>query len=103
MSSHNRTQRPGPCRPRGRRRPSGVLERVVEPLRAFTGAAGAALVGRLVVARALPGPGGEVAIAREDRHVDADLGEDVLRGARLDAVERAQELNRRPERVQLLL
>jgi hypothetical protein len=54
---------------------------------AFAGAAGAAFAGRLVVAGALAGPGGEVAVTRENRHIDADLGDDHLGGARLDPVE----------------
>ena len=40
---------------------------------------------------------------REHRHVGADLGEDVLRGAGLDPGERAQQLNMRLERAQYLL
>jgi hypothetical protein len=39
----------------------GFFEREVQPLGAVAGLAGAALAGRLVVARALPGPGREVA------------------------------------------
>ena len=37
------------------------------------------------------------------RHVGADLGEDRLRAAALDADHRAQQLNRRRERAQLFL
>ena len=40
---------------------------------------------------------------REDRHVGADLGDDVLRGAGLDPAQRAQQLNGGLERAQLLL
>jgi len=40
---------------------------------------------------------------REDRHVGADLGDDVLRGAGLDPAERAQQLNGGLERAQLFL
>jgi len=71
----------------------GVLERVVEPFGSLAAATGAALARRLVVARALACPRGEVAGGREHRHVGADLGEDVLRGAGLDPAERAQHVN----------
>ncbi len=40
---------------------------------------------------------------REDRHVGADLGDDHLGGARLDARDRAQELNGWGERGKLRL
>ena len=39
----------------------------------------------------------------EDRHVDADLGEDVLGGTGLDPIDRTQELKGGRERAQLLL
>jgi hypothetical protein len=45
----------------------------------------------------------EVPGGREHRHVGADLGEDVLRAARLDPGQRAQHLNLRLKRAQLLL
>src|SRR5262245_51968469 len=79
-----------------------LLERVVEPLAAFASAAGATLAGRLVVAGALPGPRRQVARRRQDAHIDADLGDDVLGRALFDAGARAQELNRRSERGELL-
>src|SRR5438552_18967232 len=85
------------------RRHRRVLERLVEPLRALARLAGLALARRLIVARALPGPGRQVAGGGEHRHVGADLGEDVLRGAGLDPVDGAQQLNRWSERAQLLL
>jgi hypothetical protein len=70
---------------------------------AFAGAAGAAFAGRLVVAGALAGPGGEVPGCGEHAQVGADLGDQQLGCALLDARDRAQQLNRRPERADLLL
>jgi hypothetical protein len=40
---------------------------------------------------------------REDAHVDTDLGDQQLGGALLDAGDRGQQLNRRPERADLRL
>ena len=53
----------------------------LEPLRVLPGG----VAGRLVVAAALPGPRGQLLGGREDRHVDADLGDDRLGGAPLNA------------------
>ena len=39
----------------------------------------------------------------EDRHIDADFGKDVLRGAGLDPAQRAQQVNRWLKRAQLFL
>src|SRR3954471_12119037 len=50
-----------------------------------------------------PGPGREVPRGRELGHVGADLGEDALRAAALDAGHRAQQFNRRRERADLFL
>src|SRR5215207_8164605 len=44
-----------------------------------------------------------MACCREARHVGADLADDALRAAVLDAGDRAQQLNRRVERADLLL
>src|SRR5215211_5766023 len=44
-----------------------------------------------------------MACCREARHVGADLADDALRAAVLDARDRAQQLNRRVERADLLL
>src|SRR5262249_20536355 len=85
------------------RRQRGLFERPVEPFRALAGAAGAAASGRLVVARALAGEGGEVLRAREDAHVGADLGDQALGAAALDAGDRAEQLNGGRERADLLL
>jgi len=80
------------------------LERFVEPLGALARAAGSLLAGRLVVARALPGPRREALVGREDRHVGPDLGEDVLRGAFSDARDRDQQRDgAHAERDKLLL
>src|SRR4051795_11513577 len=79
------------------------FEREVQPLGPVAGLARAALAGRLVVARALAGPGRQVARGREPRHVGADLGDDALGTAALDADHGAQQLNRRIERADLLL
>jgi hypothetical protein len=51
----------------------------------------------------LAGPRGQVPGGREDTHVDADLGDDHLGGAGLDAWDRAQKLNRWGERGELRL
>ena len=76
----------GSCRWCGSRT-GGVLERVVEALGSPCVRPDRRLPEDLVVAEALPRPGGEVAGGGEVRHVDADLGEDVLRGAGLDPVD----------------
>src|SRR3954469_8339359 len=74
-----------------------------QPLGPVAGLARAALAGRLVVAGAAAGPGREVPRGRELGHVGADLGEDALRAAALDAGHRAQQFNRRRERADLFL
>src|SRR3954464_7518475 len=81
----------------------GLLEREVQPLRAVAGLAGAAFAGRLIVGGAAPGPRREVPRGRELRHVGADLADDALRAAALDAGHRAHQLNRRRERADLFL
>src|SRR6266508_5089056 len=81
----------------------GLGERGVEPFGAVAGLAGAAFAGGAVVAGALAGPAGEVALAWELAHVGADLGQDRLGGTPLDAGERAEQLNRFGERGELLL
>src|SRR5512132_3121823 len=73
----------------------------VEPLGAVTGCARAAFAGGAVVAGVLAGPAGEVARGGETVHVDADLGDDHLGGAPLDAGDRAEQLNRGGERGEL--
>lgn len=80
----------------------GFVERPVEPLGGFAGRAGAAFAGGLVVAGAHPGPAGEVLVGREDRHADADLGDDHLGGTLLNAGDRAQEFNGLLERGDVL-
>src|SRR3954464_4177546 len=80
----------------------GLLEREVQPLRAVAGLAGAAFAGRLIVGGAAPGPRREVPRGRELRHVGADLADDALGAAALDAGHRAHQLNRRRERADLL-
>jgi len=47
-------------------------------------------------------PGGQMPRRREDAHVGADLGHDHLGGAPLHAGDRAEQLNRRRERADLL-
>ena len=79
-----------------------ALVREVQPLRAVAGLARATLAGRLVVAGALAAQG-QVPRRRESGHVGADLGEDALGAASLDADDRAQQLNRRRERADLVL
>ena len=54
-------------------------------------ASGAVLAGGLVVARAQPGPRGEMPGGREAGHVDTDLGDDDLSGALLDARDRREQ------------
>jgi len=85
-----------------RRGQGGFLERDPEPLGAFAGPSGAALAGRLVVAGAASGPGGEVPGGREDAHVDADLSDHDFRGSAGDAGHGARELDAGRERAQLL-
>jgi hypothetical protein len=81
----------------------GLFEREVQPLGAVAGLARAPLAGRLIVAGTLAGPGRQMACGGKARHVGADLGQDALRAAGLDADDAAQQLNRRGERAQLLL
>ena len=50
----------------------------------------------------IPGPAGELFVGREHAHVDADLGDDHLGGAPLNAGDRAQEFNGLLERGDLL-
>src|SRR3954452_7565400 len=70
--------------------PSALDQRGLEPRRALAQPGGASLAGALVVARAEPGPGDQVAGGREAAHVDADLGDDDLRGQVTKAGDRAQ-------------
>ncbi len=86
-----------------RRGLGGFGECTVEPFGALACAARFAFAAGLVVAGALAGPGGEVVLGGEPAHVGADLGDHDLSGARLDAGDRAQELNGRRERAQLFL
>src|SRR5215204_7681894 len=81
----------------------GLLEREVQPLGPVAGLARAALAGRLVVAGAPAGPRCQMPRGRKARHVGADLTDDALRAAALDAGHRAHQLNRRRERADLLL
>src|SRR2546427_374859 len=64
---------------------------------------GAAFAGGAVVAGALAGPAGEVAIGGEAAHVGADLGDHRFGGASLHAGDRAEQLNRGGERGELRL
>src|SRR6266540_4404356 len=73
-------------------------QRGVEPLGAVPGFAGAAFAGRAIIAWALAGPAGEVPLGGEAAHVGADLRDDHLGCALLDAGDRAEQLNRRGER-----
>lgn len=50
----------------------------------------------------MPGPGRQLLVGREHRHVDSDLGDDALGVAPLNARDRAQQLNGRLERGDLL-
>src|SRR6266508_5391100 len=59
-------------------RSGGLDERRPDPLRALAGLPGAMLAGRLVVARAHPGPGSQASRGAEPRHVHADLSDDGL-------------------------
>ena len=58
---------------------------------------------RLVVAGALPGPGGEVGAGGEDAHVDAELGDQHLGGRAADAGDRLQQVTLAGERGDHLL
>ena len=57
----------------------------------------------IALSGALAGEGGEVLGAREDAHVGADLGDDAFGAAPLNAGDRAEQLNGRGERADLLL
>jgi hypothetical protein len=70
---------------------------------ALAGAPGAAFASRFVVAGAEASPGGEVTGGGEDAHVGAGLGDDHFGGAPLHTGDRAEQLNRRRERADLLL
>ena len=80
----------------------GLGERDREPPGSFARAAGAAFAGRLVVCRGRGPPRRQMPRRREDAHVGADLGHDHLGGAPLHAGDRAEQLNRRRERADLL-
>jgi hypothetical protein len=69
------------------------VEGCAQPGVAVAGLAGAASVAGLVGARADRGPGDEVLAASEDAHVEAALGDQHLRGARLDAGDGAEQLD----------
>src|SRR3954466_7701776 len=81
--------------------PSALDQRGLEPRRPFAQAGGAALAGALVVAGAEPSPGDQVAGGREAAHVDADLGDDDLRGQVTEAGDRAQQPDRLTKRVEI--
>ena len=82
----------------------GALDqRLTEPLGALARLARAALARGLVVARAHAGPGREVLGRREGGHVAAGLGDYHFGRAAPDTRDRAEQLNRRRERAQLLL
>jgi len=80
--------------------PGALDQRRLEPGCSVAQAVGAALAGALVVARAQPGPGDQVACGGEPAHVGADLGDDDLGGQVTDAGDGAQQLDRLAERVQ---
>src|SRR3954462_5909952 len=81
--------------------PGALHQRGLEPRRALAQPGGAALAGALVVAGTEPGPGDQVAGGREAAHVDADLGDDDLRGQVTDAGDGAQQPDRLTERVEI--
>src|SRR3954471_12729152 len=65
--------------------PGALGEDVEQPDIAVGGLARAAFAAGDVVARAYPGPGGQVGSGREAGHVGADLGEDALGGPLADS------------------
>src|SRR3954467_795434 len=81
--------------------PGALHQRGLEPRRPFAQPGGASLAGALVVARAEPGPGDQVAGGREAAHVGADLGDDDLRGQVTEAGDGAQQPDRLTERVEI--
>src|SRR3954466_10464516 len=81
--------------------PGALHQRGLEPRRALAQPGGAALAGALVIAGAEPGPGDQVARGREAAHVDADLGDDDLRGQVTEAGDGAQQPDRLTERVEI--
>src|SRR5262245_5749248 len=68
-------------------RESGLRQRRPEPAIALPGLPGLVFAGAFVVAGADARPTREMPVARKDAHVHADLGDDHLRGATLDAVD----------------
>src|SRR5439155_17674135 len=86
---------------RGRFRRLGQCR--IEPFGALAWPARATLAGRLVIAGALPGPGGEVGVAGEDAHVDAYLSDQYLGAEAGDAGDRHQQLALSRERGDYLL
>ena len=82
----------------------GFFERPVEPLGAVAGACRSGVCRRTGRCRGTVRPSDARCLGgREDAHVDADLGDDHLGGAPLNAGDRAQQLNGRLERGDLLL
>src|SRR3954468_13415448 len=74
----------------------GGAEGGLEPAVARASRCGLGLAGGLVVARADPGPGGEVRGAGKAGHLHADLGDDHLGGAGVDTVDGGQQLDLGP-------
>ena len=70
----------------------GVLERVIEPLRSLPGPPDRRLPADWLLPGHWPAQEASCPAVGKHRHVDADLGEDVLGGAGLDPVNAAQQL-----------
>src|SRR3712207_6163544 len=83
--------------------PGALDEGGLQPGRALAQPRGAALARALVVARAQAGPGDQVAGGGEAAHVEADLGEDHLRGEVADPGVGAEQPDRVAERVEVAL
>src|SRR4051794_4440000 len=81
----------------------GFFERDRQPLAAFAAPAGAACAGRLVVAGAASGPGGEMPGAGRAGHVGADLSDYDLGGAFGHAGDRGGQRHAGGERAELVL
>src|SRR5207237_4292375 len=67
------------------RRPGGLYEHRLQPARAFAGARGLSFTGRLVQPPAQTGPGDQVLMCLEARHIEADFAEDRLSDHRINA------------------
>ena len=81
----------------------GLGQGSAEPLGSLAGFAGVLFAAGFALAGADPAPGGEVRVGREAAHVGADLGQQHLGGALVDAGDRVEQLQLMGERAGQLL